>query len=484
MDLRLKERGVLAADQLEALGPKLDRLEAGLALAEAFPRFLLAGGTAPEGSPTLETMARWRTEAFGLPLAGADPVRREVYDRLCAMFEGVMAAPIAVTLARERMFSIRGRGRDTEVAEHLKIADSLSATTHRRIRSQVFPAMAALGWLDPGTERLTRAGMLTGFFATAYGVTSSYLPLLRRAEELIFKQGNFAEMFSPTTDGHETHVDRLMNIWGSGGAHDLYFRTVDQVVQSLFERADYPLAICDTGCGDGSFLRHLYEILRDRMSWRFFDRPVYFIGSDLNLRSRERTRETLAQAGVPQAHVVEADIDINDPHVLDAGIRRLGIEIVDRKSGAKRLLTAADALHTNSMLIHNRSFRLPAGATIASSTDGAFVDSNGYAAVGDVLQANLVEFMRRWAPLVGGYGWLFIELHTVAAELVAEDPGRSPTIAYDITHGFSHQYTVERSELLAAAALAGLQLGPADYQAEFPSGDLNRISVTYLVAGG
>ena len=479
MTLTLTDAGRVVARQLDAIAPTLDRVESFLAFSEMMERWLLTPAAAPEGAPTLSTMATWRRERFGLPVPeGA--LETEVGRRLEAMLEGSFAAPIAVALARHKMVRVTGSGRDVQVDPGVRLSE-LGPSGHRRFRDEVVPAMSALGWWNADEGVLTKVGRIVAFFAAAHGVTASYLPLLRRAEELIFRNGRFDRLFPPDAEGHETHVDRLLNIWGSGGAHDLYFKTVDEVIVRVFDRPDHPLAICDTGCGDGSFLRHLAEVLRDRLGWNFFARPVHFIGSDLNERSRQRTRETLAAAGVPNAHVVDAAIDINDPSELDAGIRALGITV----PGSDRPLGAADALHTNSMLIHNRSWQEPSGSLeIASNTDGAFVDPAGFPIVGGRLQANLVEFMKRWAPFVRRHGWLFIELHTVPADRVARDPGRSPTIAYDLTHGFSSQYTVELDELLRAAELAGLVPGPSAYCARFPDDDLTRISITYLLGVG
>jgi hypothetical protein len=476
MTLALTDAGRVAARALETIAPTLDRIESFLALSEMMERWLHTPSAAPEGVPMPSTLATWRGERFGLPTPEG-PLETQVSRRLEAMLEGSFAAPIAVALARHKMVRVVGSGRHVEVDPAVRTRD-LGPTGHRRFREEIVPAMTALGWWNPEQGLLTKLGRIVAFFAAAHGVTSSYLPLLRRAEELIFRSGRFDRLFPPDAEGHETHVDRLLNIWGSGGAHDLYFKTVDEVIVRVFDRPDHPLAICDTGCGDGSFLRHLAEVLRDRLGWNFFTRPVHFIGSDLNERSRQRTRETLAAAGVPNAHVVDEAIDINDPTDLDAGIRALGIPV----PGTDRPLGAADALHTNSMLIHNRTWREPAGAIeIPSSTDGAFVDPAGFPIVGDRLQANLVEFMKRWAPFVRRHGWLFIELHTVPAERVADDPGRSPTIAYDLTHGFSSQYTVELHELLRAAELADLVPGPSTYCARFPDENLTRISITYLL---
>src|SRR5690606_30537242 len=118
---------------------------------------------------------------------------------------------------------------------------------------------------------------------------------------------------------------------------------------------------------------------------------------------------------------------------------------------------------------------------LPSLGDGAFVRADGYAVPLDDLKAELVAFAKRWAPLVERHGWLFIELHTLNVEDQAADPGRTPTMAYDLTHGFSSQYTVERAELLDAAAQAGLVAGPKQFNRCFPDELRPRISINYLV---
>ncbi len=468
----LTEAGRCAARLLQGMGPRLDRVEAFLAFSEELAAYLLTPIAAPEGVPSIEEMADLVRREFDLP--DVEPELASVRARLVAHLEGGLAAPLAVALSRHRFVAIEGDGRDVKVDDQVVAPASVRPRARRRVREEILPALAALRWYDLEADTLTNQGRAVVFFASAYAVTLSYLPLLRRAEELIFRSADFVRMFPPTAAGHESHVDRRLNIWGSGGSHALYFAKVDEIVRRIFSREDYPRAVCDTGCGDGTFLRHIAEVLRDRLSWNFFAKPVAFIGSDLNLASREKTRETLAAGGVPNAHVVDAAIDIADPDALDAGIRALGIRDGDH------VVSAADALHTNSMLIHNRIWRATAG-TPSSNTDGAFVEPGGRVVTGQALAADLVGFMSRWSPYVARYGWLFIELHTLPAHVVAADPGRTPTIGYDLTHGFSNQYTVEHAEVLRAAGQAGLKPGPAEFQALFPKGDLARVSVTYLV---
>ncbi len=469
--LRLTEAGRCVAALLRTMGPRLDRVEAFLAFSEQLSAYLLTPIAAPEGVPSLEEMARWCRLQFELP--EVEPSLAGVRERLVAHLEGALAAPLAVVLSRHRFVAMAGQGREVSVADEVVPPSTVRPVNRRRVRDEVLPALQSLGWFDAGSRRLTRRGRAVVFYASAYAVTSSYLPLLRRAEELVFRNADFVRMFPPSAAGHETHVDRRLNIWGSGGSHALYFAKVDEIVGQLFSGEDYPRAVCDTGCGDGTFLRHIAEVLRDRWSWDFFTKPVAFIGSDLNLASREKTRETLAAGGVPHAHVVDDAIDIAAPDQLDAGIRALGID------SGHGVVGAADALHTNSMLIHNRIWR-PTPGTAFSATDGAFVEPSGAPVTGEALAADLVGFMKRWSPYVRRHGWLFIELHTLPATVVAADPGRTPTIGYDLTHGFSNQYTVEHAELLRAADEAGLVPGPAEFQALFPKGDLARVSVTYL----
>ncbi|MGH9690134.1 MAG: hypothetical protein ACRD4C_03350 [Candidatus Acidiferrales bacterium] len=46
-------------------------------------------------------------------------------------------------------------------------------------------------------------------------------------------------------------------------------------------------------------------------------------------------------------------------------------------------------------------------------------------------------------PLVGRFGLLVLELHTLPPELTAANLEKTPPLAYDGTHGFSDQYLVE-----------------------------------------
>ena len=61
----------------------------------------------------------------------------------------------------------------------------------------------------------------------------------------------------------EIHVDRSMNVWGSGFAHKFYFNKIDEIIVKIFNQKieKQPKGIIDIGCGDGAFLEHVYDLI-------------------------------------------------------------------------------------------------------------------------------------------------------------------------------------------------------------------------------
>jgi len=92
-----------------------------------------------------------------------------------------------------------------------------------------------------------------------------------------------------------------------------------------------------------------------------------------------------------------------------------------------------------------------------------------------------VRHLRRWAPYVGRFGLLILELHTLPPELTASNLSKTPAVAYDGTHGFSDQYLVELPVFLNCAREAGLHADPR-YQCKFPASDLATVSINFFTA--
>jgi hypothetical protein len=281
--------------------------------------------------------------------------------------------------------------------------------------------------------------------SAAFGVTTSYLQTFLWAEELIWSDGG--KLWRVPPGSPEIHVDRALNVWGSGGAHAAYFSHLDDVVRSIFDAPldEQPAGLCDMGCGNGALLLHLYTFIkRETLRGRHLDtHPLTLVGADFNRAAIIATADHFEDAGV-DGHFIWGDI--GDPDRLDADMRQqFGIEL-------------SSLLSVRSFLDHNRVFNRPAAQRSGTPmTQGAFAFRGERLRLLDVEQS-LVEHFAKWRPYVERFGLLVIELHTVNPNQAAERQGAMPATAYDATHGFSDQYIVCVPTYDAMAAEAGLHM--------------------------
>jgi hypothetical protein len=228
---------------------------------------------------------------------------------------------------------------------------------------------------------------------------------------------------------------------------------------------EQPLGIADMGCGNGSFMKHLYEVIKTKTErGKSFDKyPLVLIGADYNQAAREAAKETLTEVGISHSIVFG---DINDP---EAFANRLWQDYQ---------LRLEDILSVRSFLDHNRPYTTPnlaAAKVRKSSSTGAFAYKGQIISNQELIQ-NLVEHFCRWAPYVGKFGLLILELHTIPPQVTAKHIGKTLATPFDATHGYSDQYPVEFPEFIAAVREAGL-VADLRYQAVYPSCDLAAISV-------
>ena len=335
----------------------------------------------------------------------------------------------------------------------------------------LFDLLSTTGWVERAgpVVRLTEGGRYAAQIASAYGVTVSYLPMFAVLPTLLF--GN-ARIPRVDPGGIETMVNRAMNVWGSGGAHNTYFKKLDEIIVEIFNRpvSEQPRGICDMGCGDGTLLAHLYSVVKERTArGRELDtHPLIIVGADFNKVARRATKQTLRAARIPTFHVIMGDI--NRPAQLASDLEAIDLDI-------------HDLMHIRSFLDHNRPYvplsNYVSGSRIPSTT-GAFAYL-GDEIPADELEENLVRHLRRWKPYVGRFGLLVLELHTLPPALTAAHFDRTPAVAYDATHGFSDQYLVEEPVFRACAHEAGLRAEPR-CQAKFPPSELATVSLNYFTA--
>ena len=150
-----------------------------------------------------------------------------IEEQILAHIEGVILGPTIVHLGITGMFHkyfMESRFRSEEFHINHKEFDRL------------LNMLAEMGWftIQNGAYQFTDLGLFFAKRASAYGVTVSYIPTLRKLDDLIF--GNPLILRNDTEGTDEIHVDREMNIWGSGGAHSSYFKVVDKIIIDLFNK--------------------------------------------------------------------------------------------------------------------------------------------------------------------------------------------------------------------------------------------------------
>lgn len=396
---------------------------------------------------------------FGIQFS--DDVKiRAIQEQVLYHIEGVLVGPTIVMLGMTGMFHKYFMETSFRPEEFHKNPECFK---------EILDFLTYLGWFAKKNDnyQFTETGLFYAKRAAAYGVTVSYIPTLRKMDELLF--GNPAILRNIGEHEKELHVDREMNVWGSGGAHAEYFKIVDEIIIKLFNLpiAEQPIGILDMGCGNGAFLEHMFDVIeRQTARGRMLDEhPLFLVGVDYNEAALKVTRANLIKADI-WAKVIWGDI--GRPQLLAETLQE------DYKIDLKELL------NVRTFLDHNRIWETPTLKTpnrISAST-GAFAH-RGKRINNAEVEDNLLGHLKKWSPYVEKFGLLLIELHTINPELTAKNIGRTAATAYDATHGFSDQYIVEIEVLHKIAAEAGL-FSDAGVFTKFPNSELATVSVNLL----
>ena len=299
--------------------------------------------------------------------------------------------------------------------------------------------------------------------AKSYGVTASYQPILSNLDKTIFSNENL--IYKRKIDEKEIHVNRRLNVWGSGGAHKTYFNKIDTIITDIFNSPieSQPKGIADMGCGDGMFLEHIYMLISQKtLRGKHLDKyPLLIVGADLNQEALDVASTKLKKSNISSNFLIS---DISDP--------------VRYKHDLKNLfdINIKDLLHVRSFLDHNRIFK-----KIEKSSDYPYKTSCAYAYKGNLIDSddiisNLVYHLSQWETHISTHGLLILELHGINPTVTSKNKFKTPTIAYETTHGYSDQFIVEYDIFLKCAKAAGLKrIKP--YSNVFPNDNLTTISI-------
>ena len=368
--------------------------------------------------------------------------RWKASDPLIADFlDGVLVLPLLIALKRHALL------------EGLDEKDGLLfSKLSPSIRKEVLRLFQSHGWaMEEGARiALTDAGrfMVDRIFIT--GTIVCYRQMLQKVDELIF--GDPRQIFERDKFGQERHLERALNAVASGFQHEKYFKDIDKIVLSIFNRrpwAEQPKYVADMGCGDGTLLKRIYTVIRDRSErGKVLDQfPVKMIAVDYNECALKEALKTVTEAKIPFEAVQG---DIGNPQQMIADLKAAGIEDLE------------NILHVRSFLDHDRPFIAPTDKNAVARRrrfghQGVYVDEEGKAIEPARMVQGLVEHLRRWSSMISNHGLILLEVNSVDdPELISRYLAKSENLHFDAYHAFSRQYLVEADVFLMAAAEVGL----------------------------
>ncbi len=385
----------------------------------------------------------------------------EIQQQIQRHIEGVLVGPITVFLGMDGMFH-----------KYFMEASFSAEEFHEDPESfcKILDFLHYLGWFTKSNNhfKFTKKGFFFARRASAYGVTVSYIPTFRRAEELMFGNANLLRSSIPNSV--EIHVDREMNVWGSGGAHSAYFKKIDEIIIALFNRPieEQPKGILDMGCGNGAFLIHLFEVIeqRTKRGTMLEEHPLFLVGADYNKAALKVTRANLVKADI-WAKVIWGDIG-NPKQLQEDILGNYGIKL-------------SELLNVRTFLDHNRPWSEPLkiDSKRVSTSTGAYACC-GRRLNNSVVEQNLKEHFEKWAPYIKKFGLLLIELHTIKPSVTASNLGLTAATAYDATHGFSDQFILELEVFQKVISEIGMKLDHKHFS-KFPNNELATVSINYLI---
>ncbi len=334
-------------------------------------------------------------------------------------------------------------------------SDVFSAAVLKEI--QTF--LTQLNWAESHKEglKLTAPGAFMIERSMNLGLAESYRTMLLSLDEILF--GDAKKVFGHDSAGDELHVDRNLNVIASGFMHDRFFVEVEEILISIFDKKPYenqPRYVADMGSGDGTFLRRIYETVRDKTErGKVLDKyPLTMIGIDLNQASLNETSKTL---GSIDHLTVTGDIGL--PSEVQKSLEKLGVQ-------------SSEVLHIRSFLDHDRPYIPPAdekalASRAAAKYLGAYVDHAGREIKPHEAVQSLVEHLDRWSALVNDHGFILLEVHCQDPLVVRQFIDQSESLYFDAIEGFSHQLLVEADVALMSAAEAEL-FPRRDYFRKYP----------------
>ncbi|TDD11644.1 class I SAM-dependent methyltransferase [Nonomuraea diastatica] len=302
-------------------------------------------------------------------------------------------------------------------------------------RAALAPVFAAL---DMGTSEAGIRRVLS-FFGPMYGLAGSYAKTLIRLPDRVAA----GQTISPVDVTRQ--IDRGINVRASATAHRGYFHAATRLVARHFDQtspAEQPRAILDIGCGDGSWLRELYEFICTSTSrgQSLREYPLVLLGVDMDPVALEISERNLSD--LPAICLLG---DVGRPAAV--------AQEVTSASG----IDMDDIMSVRAFVDHNRSLghMEPGEAGKVRITDGVYATPSGSIISADAVRQDWAAHYAQWRQACGRHGLVVIEAHTLDIATVRERLENSHTLALRYYHALSGQSPIPFEAFRGAASFAG-----------------------------
>ena len=263
-------------------------------------------------------------------------------------------------------------------------------------------------WTDDG--RQARA------FALNFGGVATYLPLLARLPELY--RGELSAALRDGDGDREWHVHRELNLSVSARRPQPLLRAMPtRSSLEIFDRepvSEQPLFIADMGCGDGSWLARLHQLVGERtLRGRHLDAHPLAHRRD----RREPDRAASRRRCDSRRPGSRRSADPRRRHRPRRARRRPRRARPGDRGRPARAGVPRPRPHATSAP--------PPRASSPRLSSGAYIDDSGRALAGEEVERDLCAHLARWAPHVRKHGLIVLEAHCVAPGIAARHLGRS-----------------------------------------------------------
>ncbi len=330
-----------------------------------------------------------------------------------------------------------------------------------------------LGWIladKKGKWRFSEEGRLLYHFIPQLFYPLSYIKTFVGVPGLIFPA---LENTKINDHVEEPHIDRGLDIRFSGLVYKNNFRQpVQQILETIFNTESFkeqPRYIVDTGSGDGTVLLDVYRVIAEktRRGQNLDEYPLTVVGIEYSRVAREATADRLRENEIP---FLTLRGDISQPEEIAASLAEKGI-------------FPGEVLHISKSVIHNRIYSpLQPEVNLDGwhpQSEGVFVSVNGDLIPPMEMVTNLVGHFLRWRCLVSRHGMIVIEAHSVSPASIAGSIGLNNLTLLDASHGYSHQYLVEKEIFHEAIQRAGYTIETV-MERSLPGVDVVVLTVDYL----